>query len=129
MYLISCPILPYDLYLVSWPILLYGFFTSRLIKLSFLLRNDFPTAIFELPKLKILNVTSNTNLTGFFPEFHNNSLLEHVNLTYIDFFRIVPESISNLNHSILLSLTLNSFFRHIPNSFSNFTQYTALGLY
>lgn len=44
-----------------------------------LLQNQFPCSHTELPKLEILNVTSNANLKGSFPEFCNNPL-EHVNL-------------------------------------------------
>lgn len=97
MYLISLSILPYKLYLVFWPILSYEFFTLRSIKLNILLQNEFPAAILELPKLKILDEISNTNLIGSFLKFHNN-LLEHVDLAYTSFFGVVPESISNLSH-------------------------------
>ncbi|KAL7591902.1 hypothetical protein Lser_V15G34940 [Lactuca serriola] len=113
----------------SVPHLLTNFSSLRSIKLkNCSLRNKFPEPIFQLPKLKILDVASNPNLFGSFHEFRNNSLLEYVNLGLTGFFGIVPNSISKLNHLIILRLTKCSFSGHIPASLSNLTQLTYLGL-
>ncbi|CAI9294923.1 unnamed protein product [Lactuca saligna] len=93
-----------------------------------LLQDEFPAAIFQLQKLKILDLSFNTNLTGAFSEFRNSSLLEFVNLRSTNFSGIVPESLSNLNHLRVLSLNDCSFSGHIPGSISNMTQITILGL-
>ncbi|KAJ0733429.1 putative leucine-rich repeat domain superfamily [Helianthus annuus] len=38
------------------------------------LQDEFPSAIFHLPKLKHLSLAKNLKLTGLLPEFHNNTL-------------------------------------------------------
>ncbi|KAI3769488.1 hypothetical protein L6452_00593 [Arctium lappa] len=68
------------------------------------LQNEFPWAILQLPKLKFLDVASNPNLNGSFPEFRN-SLLEHLDLLDTSFFGIVPESIGKLHRLTFLCLT------------------------
>ncbi|KAL4555323.1 hypothetical protein LXL04_037940 [Taraxacum kok-saghyz] len=92
------------------------------------LQNTFPMAILKLPNLKFLNVARNTNLTGSFPEFHNKSFLEHVDLHRTGFSGIVPKSITNLKHLVFLHLSDCFFSGHIPGSLSNLTQLTFLGL-
>ncbi|CAI9291451.1 unnamed protein product [Lactuca saligna] len=113
----------------SVPHFLSNFSSLSSIRLSNCwLSNEFPVTIFQLPKLKILDVAYNNNLTGSFPEFHNNSLLEYINVRETGFFGIVPESISNLHHLTYLRLTKCSFSGGIPSSLSNLTQLTLLGL-
>ncbi|CAH1441771.1 unnamed protein product [Lactuca virosa] len=113
----------------SVPHFLANFSSLRSIKLrNCLLKNDFPAAIFELPKLQVLNLADNINLTGSFPEFQMNSLLEEVILFSTGFFGIIPESISYLKHLTVLSLTECSFSGPIPGSLSNLTQLTVLAL-
>ncbi|CAH1441770.1 unnamed protein product [Lactuca virosa] len=86
------------------------------------------TAILELPKLQVLNLEDNTNLTGSFPEFHGKSLLKAVILDGTGFFGIIPESISHLKHLTVLSLNDCYFVGRIPRSLSNLTQLTYLAL-
>ncbi|KAL7618398.1 hypothetical protein Lser_V15G02302 [Lactuca serriola] len=113
----------------SVPRFLANFSSLRSIKLrSCSLQNEFPGAILELPKLQVLDLAYNTDLTGSFPEFPNNSLLEKVILPLTGFFGIIPESISHLKHLTVLSLYNCSFSGHIPRSLSNLTQLTILAL-
>ncbi|XP_023768122.1 receptor-like protein 7 [Lactuca sativa] len=113
----------------SVPHFLANFSSLRSIKLrSCSLQNEFPAAIFELPKLQVLDLANNTDLTGSFPEFHGNTLLEEVILPLTGFFGIIPESISHLKHLTVLSLYNCSFSGHIPRSLSNLTQLTVLTL-
>ncbi|KAD7117663.1 hypothetical protein E3N88_04931 [Mikania micrantha] len=63
------------------------------------LRDEFPSQIFYLPKLKFLNIAENLILTGFLPEFLNTTLLEHVDLHATSFAGSVPQSISKLKYS------------------------------
>ncbi|KAL7618392.1 hypothetical protein Lser_V15G02304 [Lactuca serriola] len=113
----------------SVPHFLANFSSLRSINLrGCSLKNNFPAAILELPKLKFLDLTFNPNLTGSFPEFCNSSLLEEVKLRVTGFFGIVPDSISHLNHLKVLSLSKCSFSGGIPRSLSNLTQLTMLGL-
>ncbi|KAI3675119.1 hypothetical protein L1987_84703 [Smallanthus sonchifolius] len=93
------------------------------------LQDELPSAIFHLPKLKYLNIRNNSNLTGFLPEFHNNTLLELLSLFSTGFNGIIPESISNLNHLKVLDLERCYFTGRIPGSLPNLTQLTYLSLY
>ncbi|KAL4555329.1 hypothetical protein LXL04_037946 [Taraxacum kok-saghyz] len=91
----------------SMPRFLANFSVLRSIKLADCsLWNELPVSIFKLPKLKILDVSSNANLIGSLPKFHNSSL----------------------NHLIFLRLSGCSLSGHIPGSLSNLTQLTTLGL-
>ncbi|XP_052627041.1 receptor-like protein 20 [Lactuca sativa] len=113
----------------SVPHFLANFSSLRSIKLrECSLKDKFPAAIFELPKLQVLNLANNTDLTGSFHEFRNNSLLEKVILPLTGFFGIVPESLSHLKHLTVLSLSDCSFSGRIPGSLSNLSQLTFLGL-
>ncbi|CAH1450093.1 unnamed protein product [Lactuca virosa] len=113
----------------SVPHFLANFSSLRSITLeNCLLQDEFPAAIFQLPKLKILDLALNINLTGTFREFRNSSLLELVHLHLTSFSGILPESISNLKHLTFLSLSNCSFTGHIPGSLSNMTQLTKLSL-
>ncbi|KAI3769478.1 hypothetical protein L6452_00581 [Arctium lappa] len=85
-------------------------------------------AIFQLPKLEFLSVASNNKLTGSFPEFRSDSLLEHLDLASTGFFGIVPESISNLHRLTFLRLDKCYFSGNIPRSLSNMTQLVGLSL-
>ncbi|XP_071721212.1 receptor-like protein 6 [Rutidosis leptorrhynchoides] len=92
------------------------------------LQGKFPAAILHLPNLKYLNLKLNPDLSGSLPEFHNNSLLEYLNLYTTSFFGIIPESISKLNHLEFLALVDSFFSGSIPGSLSNLTQLTFLSL-
>ncbi|KAI3774313.1 hypothetical protein L1987_48863 [Smallanthus sonchifolius] len=114
----------------SVPLFLANFSSLRSIKLvGCRLQDEFPPAIFHLPKLKYLSMGHNSNLTGSFPEFHNTTLLEYLNLSSTGFIGIVPESIGNLNHLEVLSLAGCYFSGRIPGSLPNLTQLTFLSLY
>ncbi|CAI9294930.1 unnamed protein product [Lactuca saligna] len=77
--------------------------------------NEFPATILGLPKLKILDVASNTNLTGSLPEFYNNSLLEHVNLSFTGFSGRIPSSLNNMTQLTTLGLGSNKFTGFVPS--------------
>ncbi|KAI3769503.1 hypothetical protein L6452_00609 [Arctium lappa] len=85
--------------------------------------------ILQLPKLKFLDLASNSNLTGFLPEFLNSSLLEYLDLYSTGFSGFIPKSVVNLNRLTFLSLSSCSFLGIIPGSLANMTQLTHLELY
>ncbi|KAJ0733405.1 putative leucine-rich repeat domain superfamily [Helianthus annuus] len=93
------------------------------------LQDEFPSAIFHLPKLKHLSLAKNLKLTGLLPEFHNNTLLENLNLFQTGFSGVIPESIGNLNLLYFLSFDGCNFSGRIPASLTNLTQLTHLSLY
>ncbi|KAL8205373.1 hypothetical protein R6Q57_008924 [Mikania cordata] len=113
----------------SVPCFLANFSSLRSIKLKDCqLQDEFPSSMFHLPKLKHLLLRGNSNLTGSLPEFHNNSLLEYLDVSSTGFTGILPESISNLNHLKGLNLQICYFSGHVPGSLSNLTQLTYLTL-
>ncbi|KAL4560731.1 hypothetical protein LXL04_032885 [Taraxacum kok-saghyz] len=113
----------------SVPHFLANFSYLRSIQLSDCsLWNEFPIAILELPKLQVLDLTYNTNLSGSLSKFRNNSLLEEAKLHFTSFFGMITESISHLKHLRVLSLRECTFSGPIPRSLSNLTQLTFLGL-
>ncbi|KAI3804010.1 hypothetical protein L1987_32178 [Smallanthus sonchifolius] len=114
----------------SVPHFLSNFSSLRSIKLAGCqLQDEFPPAIFHLPMLKYLSMGYNSNLTGSFPEFHNNTLLEYLDLFSTSFTGILPESMSNLNHLEVLSLGSCYFSGSIPGSLPNLTQLIYLSLW
>ncbi|XP_071688481.1 receptor-like protein 6 [Rutidosis leptorrhynchoides] len=88
------------------------------------LQGKFPTAIFQLPKLKILDLSLNPDLTGSLPEFRNNTLIEYLDLNTIGFSGKIPESIINLKHLEFLNLAESFFSWSVPGSLSNLTTLT-----
>ncbi|CAH1450237.1 unnamed protein product [Lactuca virosa] len=99
----------------SVPHFLVNFSSLRLLRLyNCSLRNEFPIAIFELPKLKFLNVALNPNLIGYLPEFGNNNLLD-LRLSRCSFSGRIPRSLSNLTQLTFLTLGGNKFTGFIPS--------------
>ncbi|XP_024966101.1 receptor-like protein 7 [Cynara cardunculus var. scolymus] len=111
----------------SVPGFLGNFSSLRFINLSHCwLQNEFPTTILQLPKLKFLNLGKNMDLTGSLPEFHNNSLLEHLILWNTSFSGDIPESIGSLTHLITLDLSNCLFSGPLPSEVANMTQLVQL---
>ncbi|XP_071698950.1 receptor-like protein 6 [Rutidosis leptorrhynchoides] len=93
------------------------------------LQDEFPSSIFHLPKLKILAIRNNSNLSGTFPEFQNNTLLEILDLGTTGFSGIIPEhSFSKLTNLAVLDLRYCNFVGPLPVTLSNLTQLTFLSL-
>ncbi|KAI3769479.1 hypothetical protein L6452_00582 [Arctium lappa] len=93
------------------------------------LHGEFPTSIFHLPKLELLDVEGNAGLTGYLPKFHNDSQLKHLILAETNFHGKVPPSIGNLVHLERLDVSSCSFLGTLPGSVGNLTQLTLLNLY
>ncbi|CAL5391026.1 unnamed protein product [Camellia sinensis] len=92
------------------------------------LRGEFPVSIFHLPKLQVLNLCYNENLTGHLPKFHLNSPLQDLELAVTNFSGKLPDSIGNLNFLKTLDFTECYFSGSIPASLGNLTQLTDLFL-
>ncbi|KAH9745265.1 Receptor-like protein 7 [Citrus sinensis] len=61
---------------------------SSLISLSLsesFLHGEFPTEIFQLPNLRLLEVAYNSNLTGHLPEFQKSNSLEYLGVAFSGF--------------------------------------------
>ncbi|KAJ4842617.1 hypothetical protein Tsubulata_034100 [Turnera subulata] len=86
--------------------------SSSLVSLSLVdcnLQGEFPTRIFQLPKLEVLLLDYNHDLTGHLPEFHSNTQLRKLSVAYCNFFGHIPSSLQNLTQLVYLGLTDNSF--------------------
>ncbi|GKV50927.1 hypothetical protein SLEP1_g57605 [Rubroshorea leprosula] len=116
------------------------------------LHGKFPIDIFQLPKLQVLDLDNNWELSGSFPEFHSHSQLRALNvgnttfsgelpisigmlssLEYLDVSSCnlsgwVPPSIGNLTKLHVLNLPNNSFKGKNAPIFSNLTQLTQINL-
>ncbi|GLT40816.1 hypothetical protein SLA2020_149220 [Shorea laevis] len=116
------------------------------------LHGKFPIDIFQLPKLQVLALDNNWELSGSFPEFHSHSQLRALDvgnttfsgelpisigmlssLEYLDVSSCnlsgwVPPSIGNLTKLHVLNLPNNSFKGENAPFFSNLTQLTQINL-
>ena len=112
----------------------------------------FPDNDIHLPKLELLDLSVNSNLSGNFPRFsENNSLidlylsftnfsgelpasignlksLQTLDLSYCQFSGSIPSSIGNLKSLQTLDLSNCQFLGSIPDSLENLTQITSLSL-
>ncbi|GKV26098.1 hypothetical protein SLEP1_g35451 [Rubroshorea leprosula] len=116
------------------------------------LLGKFSRDIFQLPKLQVLDLVNNWELSGSFPKFHSHnqlrvldvgnttfsgelpvsigmlSSLEYLDVRSCDFSSLVPPSIGNLTKLQVLILLNNSFYGEDFSFFSNLTQLTKVFL-
>ncbi|XP_057994402.1 receptor-like protein 7 [Hevea brasiliensis] len=92
------------------------------------LYGDFPTGIFQLPNLQLLNINSNPFLTGYLPEFNQSSLLELLFVGNTSFSGNLPYSIDSLKSLHHLDASNCQFSGLVPSSLANLTQLTYLSL-
>ncbi|XP_022684262.1 probable inactive receptor kinase At4g23740 [Setaria italica] len=77
------------------------------------LNGSLPRSIFRLPRLRVLDVSSNSDLAGSLPELPAGSSLEILNLKETQFSGQIPSSIGNLKHLKALDISgSNGFRRH-----------------
>ncbi|RYR14539.1 hypothetical protein Ahy_B04g071137 [Arachis hypogaea] len=86
------------------------------------LYGEFPIGVFYLPKLRVLNLEYNRNLSGMLPDFHSSSLISLLNLRGTSFHGSLPASIGNLNSLYWFSISECRFYGSIPSSIGNLTQ-------
>ncbi|CAN6268266.1 unnamed protein product [Urochloa humidicola] len=106
-----------------------GFRNLTVLQLS---DNDFngslPRSIFRLPKLRVLDVSSNSDLAGSLPEFPVGSSLEVVNLKGTQFSGQIPRSIGNLKHLKTLDISGSNGSGGIPASIGDLASLSFLDL-
>ncbi|KAF8364631.1 hypothetical protein HHK36_033397 [Tetracentron sinense] len=93
------------------------------------LYGEFQKRIFLLPNLQSLDLGFNPGLIGKLPEFHSNSSLRYLGLSFTSFSGELTNSIGNLkllNHLDLSGCNLSGSF---PSSIFNLTNLNYLGLY
>ncbi|KAL7218700.1 hypothetical protein ACSBR2_011883 [Camellia fascicularis] len=92
------------------------------------LRSEFPISIFYLPKLRVLNVRFNKNLTGHLPKFQPISPLQYLMLSGTSFSGKLPDSIGNLHFLNVLNFSDCYFLGSLPVSLGNLTQLNYMSL-
>ncbi|XVF78400.1 hypothetical protein PTKIN_Ptkin14bG0129100 [Pterospermum kingtungense] len=89
---------------------------------------EFPAAIFNLPKLELLELSRNYDLSGYLPDVYFSSQLKVLSVWMTNFSGQVPASIGNLNSLEFLTLSHCKFAGLVPTSLGNLTKLTHLGL-
>lgn len=92
------------------------------------LYGDFPTRIFQLPNLRVLDVRFNENLAGHLPEFLRRMPLTRLRLESTKFSGSLPSSIENLDMLVVLSAYGCNFSGPIPSSLGKLNKLTYLDL-
>ncbi|VFQ67420.1 unnamed protein product [Cuscuta campestris] len=80
------------------------------------LEGEFPGAIFNLPKLKMLNLHGNYDLKGYLPNFRLGSPLKSLWLSHTSFGGVLPPSIGNLASLEELEISYCNFTGKLPVS-------------
>ncbi|CAN1267795.1 Receptor-like protein Cf-9 homolog [Linum perenne] len=83
----------------------------------------FPSSLFFMPTLQVLDVSNNTQLTGSLPEFPiGNIPLQAIYLSNTNFSGKLPDSINNLVSLQVLYLSECNFTGFVPASIDNLTE-------
>ncbi|KAL3748722.1 hypothetical protein ACJRO7_009891 [Eucalyptus globulus] len=90
------------------------------------LRGTFPTTIFKLPRLQLLDLDSNPELSGYLPEFHLGNPIKSLSLWWTNFSGSLPASLGNLAFLSKFDISYSNFSGNIPSSIGNLTQLTML---
>ncbi|KAJ4841341.1 hypothetical protein Tsubulata_050696, partial [Turnera subulata] len=91
------------------------------------LQGEFPTRIYQLPRLEVLFLDANYLLTGHLPEFHTSSPLRKLSGKECNFWGHIPSSLQNLTKLAYLNLKGNSFGSSL-SGLGNLPKLTLLGL-
>ncbi|KAF0891663.1 hypothetical protein E2562_010882 [Oryza meyeriana var. granulata] len=90
---------------------------------------SFPQGVFQLERLRVLDVSSNSNLSGSLPEFPATSL-EVLDLSETKFSGQISSSIGNLKHLRILDISGSNgrFSGALPDSISDLSSLSFLDL-
>ncbi|VFQ73645.1 unnamed protein product [Cuscuta campestris] len=92
------------------------------------LRGGFLAAIFNLPNLKMLDLSRNDDLRGYLPNFCSGSPLKSLRLYHTSFGGVLPLSIGNLASLEELDIGGCNFTGDLPMSLGNLTQLVSLDI-
>ncbi|XP_056176525.1 receptor-like protein 6 [Syzygium oleosum] len=90
------------------------------------LQGTFPTTIFELPRLQLLDLGDNPELSGHLPEFRLHSPIKSLFLGWTNFSGPLPPSLGNLAFLSEFDISDSNLSGNIPSSIGNLTQLTIL---
>ncbi|XP_030959379.1 receptor-like protein 7 [Quercus lobata] len=91
-------------------------------------KGKFPSDIFLLPKIQVINLSYNRELVGFLPKFWSFSSLKELRLWTTNFSGEFTNSIDNLGSLNVLDLSETNLFGELPNSISNLKSLNYLDL-
>ncbi|KAF3447796.1 hypothetical protein FNV43_RR08500 [Rhamnella rubrinervis] len=92
------------------------------------LYGTFPKEMFQVPTLRILDISRNGLLEGSLPEFPPHSDLQIVNIRHTNFKGTLPSSVGNLQQLTHLDLSYCLISGPLPKSIAKFTQLVHLDL-
>ncbi|KAJ3693813.1 hypothetical protein LUZ60_009293 [Juncus effusus] len=92
------------------------------------LNGHFPEKIFQIQTLTSLDLSSNSELSGTFPDFPLKGSLENLELDKTIFFGEIPQSIGNLKNLTMFSASSCNFTGPVPSSLGKLTNLVHLDL-
>ncbi|TXG55452.1 hypothetical protein EZV62_020708 [Acer yangbiense] len=92
------------------------------------LQGEFPSKIFLLPNLSVLQLSYNSNLTGYLPEIERSSPLTVLAIGSCGFSGTIPSSLGNLTKLVHLDFSFSSFLGELPISIGNLASLKELDL-
>ena len=92
------------------------------------LSGTFPLKIFQIGTLSVIDLFSNKNLHGSFPNDSLSESLHRIRVSDTNFSGALPSSIGNLRHLSELDLSVCQFNGTLPNSLTNLTHLSHLDL-
>ncbi|GLU15272.1 hypothetical protein SLE2022_317750 [Rubroshorea leprosula] len=93
------------------------------------LQGNFPSQVFQLPSLQLLDLSNNFDLGGNLPESNLSTALEYLNLLNTSFSGELPHSIGKLKLLEELNLDSCQFYGSIPDVFEKMHKLTFLSLF
>ncbi|KAF3574807.1 hypothetical protein F2Q69_00062163 [Brassica cretica] len=88
----------------------------------------FPSNVFLIPSLHLINLDYNPKLRGQLPDFQVNKSLQRISIDMTSFSGTIPDSVGNLKHLISLKLASSAFSGRIPSSLGNLSHLSFLRL-
>ncbi|KAL5988117.1 hypothetical protein ACLOJK_035880 [Asimina triloba] len=92
------------------------------------LHGEFPSGIFNLPRIQTIYISGNPLLNGYLPEFSSNNSIQILKMQKTGFYGKLPHSLGNLKSLTELSIRSCSILGPIPQTLGKLTQLVTLDL-